>query len=140
MLLYGVDQIEDGGGDFGEVADFDIALGRVAAAAVVFGQDVDAFGVDPYILCRHDVGHLLYVVFTGMHAYAAVQAAELAAYLLYLLLPLLAGVFHPAVEVLGVGNDGRTDAAADLALAAAAAVLAGQQSDEGGRGYLKIFR
>ena len=93
------------------------------------GQDVDAFGVDPDVLGGHDVGHLLYVVFTGMHAYAAVQAAELAAYLLYLLLPLLAGVFHPAVEVLGIGDDGRTDAAADLALAAAAAVLAGQQAD-----------
>ena len=98
---------------------------------VLFPFCKEVWDVDLAAVCRLlAVGHLLYVVFTGMHAYAAVQAAELAAYLLYLLLPLLAGVFHPAVEVLGVGDDGRTDAAADLALAAAAAVLAGQQTDE----------
>lgn len=49
---------------------------------------------------------------------------------MYLLLSFLAGVFPPTVEVFGIGDDNRTDAAADLALAAAAAVLAGQQADE----------
>ena len=114
----GVDQVDQRGGDFGEGADFDVAFGLVAAAGVVGGADVDALGADVNVFAGDDVAALLAVGAAGIDGNAAVQAAELALGLDQLAGTAAAGVFHPAAEVLGVGDHGAADAAADLGFAA----------------------
>ena len=67
----GVDQVNQRGRDFAELADFKVFFRLVAGTAVVVGQNIDALGIDTDVLPGVDVGHLLGVVAAGLNAHVA---------------------------------------------------------------------
>ena len=127
--FYRVDQINQRGRHFGKAAYFHIALGLVAAAKVAPGRDIDALGADIDISGGRHIGRLLGISAGGLDMHIAAEAADLRFELLDLAAALVLGVFHPAAEIIGVGDLGRADAAADLALAHALAALGGENID-----------
>ena len=98
----GVGQVDEGGADFGEVADFEVFAALVGAAVVGIIEDGDVFGDDVEVVGGDDVGYLLGVVFASDDVDVAVEAADLAAYLFDVVAVVLVFAAHVAGEFFGI--------------------------------------
>lgn len=85
----GVGQVDEGGADFGEVADFEVFAALVGAAVVGIVKDGDVFGDDVEVVGGDDVD-------------VAVEAAYLAAYLFDVVAVVLVFAAHVAGEFFGI--------------------------------------